>query len=78
MDRNKYETYGEGWKQREIENPYTTNQNYLHKNTGMGGGNNLQSVENYYERHRSQETHHRKMEELKKSIYNPKSEDIEY
>ena len=34
---------------------------YLQKNTGMGGGNNVQSVEQYYERQKSQDTYQKKM-----------------
>jgi hypothetical protein len=45
---------------------------YLHKNTGVGGGNTVQSVEQYYERQKPQETYNKKMEEIKKSIYQPK------
>ena len=33
----------------------------LHKNTGVGGGNTVQSVEQHYERHKPQETYSRKM-----------------
>ena len=44
----------------------------------MGGGNNIQSVENYYEKQKSGDTYSRKMEEIKKSIYYPKMEDAEY
>jgi len=45
---------------------------YLHKNTGVGGGNTVQSVEQYYERQKPQDTYGKKMEQIKKSIYKPK------
>ena len=51
-----------------------SSQKYLAKNTGMGGGNNIQSVENYYERQRPEQTHLKKMDEVKKSIYQAKGD----
>lgn len=44
----------------------------------MGGGNTVQSVEQYFERNKPQETYSRKMEEIKKSIFQPKEDYTEY
>ena len=43
----------------------------------MGGGNNIQSVQNYYQRQKPEVTHMKKMDEIKKSIYQAKG-DIEF
>lgn len=45
-----------------IKNMYTDDQSFLQKNSGPGGGNNIQSVEQYYERQKPEGTHQKKME----------------